>query len=327
MARFLLVHGAFHGAWCWEPFVAELEARGHAAATPDLPGAGDDATPVAEVTLDAYARRICDALAAESDPVVLVGHSMGGMAIAQAAARCPEKIARLVYVAAFLPADGPSLADITKLPEGAGDMVQANMVVEGEPPVATMPAAAAREAFYGLCPPAHAAWATERLRPQPLAPFVTPAQLGGGARTPPRAYVIATQDRAIPTALQRRLVADNPDVEAVELEADHSPSVSGPAGLAEALEGFAAAGERPWPHRAIDGRGATRPRPSRGPRRSARRSRRRSGRRGCRGACPRRCRAARPRASSRWLPRRRSRCAAGRPRARAAARRRRPRPG
>src|SRR4051812_1033182 len=212
MARFVLVHGAFHGAWCWEPFVAELAARGHAAATLDLPGAGDDATPVAEVTLDAYARRICDALAAESEPVVLVGHSMGGMAIAQAAARCPENIARLVYVAAFLPADGQSLVDITQLPEGAGDMVQANMVVEGEPPVATMPEEAAREAFYGRCSPHQADWAIERLRPQPLAPFVTPVELEGaedGPTRPPRAYVVSTEDRAIPTALQRRLVADN----------------------------------------------------------------------------------------------------------------------
>ena len=238
MARFLLIHGAFHGAWCWEPFVAELAGRGHAVTTLDLPGAGDDTTPVAEVTLDAFARRICDALADEPEPVVLAGHSMGGMAITQAAARCPERIARLVYVAAFLPADGQSLVDLTKLPEGAGDMVQENMVVEGEPPVATMPAAAAREAFYGLCPPDQAAWATERLRPQPLAPFVTPVQLGAAA-LPPRAYVIAAQDRAIPTALQRRLVADDPDVDAVELDADHSPFLSRPAELADAFERFA----------------------------------------------------------------------------------------
>jgi pimeloyl-ACP methyl ester carboxylesterase len=240
MARFVLVHGAFHGAWCWEPFVPELAGRGHAVTTLDLPGAGDDTTPIAEISLDAYARRICETLADEPEPVVLVGHSMGGMAIAQAAARCPERIARLVYVAAFMPADGQSLVDLTQLPEGADDMVQENMVVEGEPPLATMPAAAAREAFYGLCPPDRAAWATERLRPQPLAAFVTPAQLGDGA-PPPRAYVIAARDRAIPTALQRRLVADNPDVDTVELDADHSPFLSRPAELADALERFAAA--------------------------------------------------------------------------------------
>jgi pimeloyl-ACP methyl ester carboxylesterase len=244
MARFVLVHGAFHGAWCWEPLVAELSGTyGHAVTTFDLPGAGDDETPVAEVTLDACAQRICDTLADEPEPVVLVGHSMGGVAITQAAARCPERIAQLIYVAAFLPADGQSLVDLTKLPEGAGDMVQENMVVEGEPPVATMPEEAAREAFYGRCSPRQASWAIERLRPQPLAPFVTPVELDGGDEGPPRkprAYVVSTEDRAIPTALQRRLVADNPDLDVVELEADHSPFLSATTDLAAALDRFAA---------------------------------------------------------------------------------------
>jgi pimeloyl-ACP methyl ester carboxylesterase len=240
MARFVLVHGAFHGAWCWEPLVAELSGTyGHAVSTFDLPGAGDDPTPVAEVTLDAYAQRICDALAEEPEPVVLVAHSMGGVAATQAAARCPERIARLVYVAAFLPGDGQSLVDLTKLPEGAGDMVQENMVVEGEPPVATMPAEAAREAFYGECSPGDAARALEQIRPQALAPFVTPVDLGEDGVRVPRAYVVATEDRAIPTALQRRFVADNPDVEAVEIESDHSPFLSATSELAQALDRFA----------------------------------------------------------------------------------------
>src|SRR3954462_15741947 len=177
MARFVLVHGAFHGAWCWEPLVGPLSAAGHTVTTLDLPGHGDDPTPVADVTLDAYARKICATLAEQPEPVLLVGHSMGGVAITQAAARCPERIARLVYVAAFLPADGQSLADLTQLPEAAGDIVQANMVVKGEPPVAPIPAEAAREAFYGLCSPQQAARAIEQLGPQPLAPFGTPVSL------------------------------------------------------------------------------------------------------------------------------------------------------
>jgi pimeloyl-ACP methyl ester carboxylesterase len=243
MARFVLVHGAFHGAWCWEPLVAELSSAGHAVVTLDLPGSGDDTTPIADVTLDAYARRICDRLAEQPEPVVLVGHSMGGVAITQAAARCPDRIARLVYVAAFLPGDGQSLVDLAQLPEGADDMVQANMVVEGEPPVATMPAEAAREAFYGLCAPEQVAWATEQIRPQPVVPFITPVSLDGSEATrPPRAYIISAQDRAIPTALQRRLVADNPDLDVVELDADHSPFLSRTGELAAALDRLA---ERP----------------------------------------------------------------------------------
>jgi len=118
-------------------------------------------------------------------------------------------------------------------------MVQENMVVEGEPPVATMPAGAAREAFYGRCSPQQAERAIERLGPQALAPFVTPVSLDD-ATLPPRAYVVSTEDRAIPTALQRRFVADNPDLDAVELEADHSPFFSATTELAAALDRFAA---------------------------------------------------------------------------------------
>jgi pimeloyl-ACP methyl ester carboxylesterase len=240
MARFVLVHGAFHGAWCWEPLIAELSAAGHTAHALDLPGSGDDPTPVAQVTLDAYSERICERLAEQPDPVTLVGHSMGGVAITQAAARCPERIARLVYVAAFLPADGQSLADLAGLPEGAGDGVQANMVVDGEPPVATMPQGAAREVFYAECAPERATWALERLRGQPLVPFVTPVARGDGdGARPAPAYVVATRDRAIPPALQRRMAAEGGASEVVEIDADHSPFLSRTAELAAILDRFA----------------------------------------------------------------------------------------
>src|SRR5450432_2026748 len=106
MARFVLVHGAFGGAWSWSSITDALESAGHAVRVIDLPGAGEDQTPVADVTLDAYASRICAALAELPDPAILVGHSMGGVAITQAAARCPQRVALLVYVAAFMPGDG-----------------------------------------------------------------------------------------------------------------------------------------------------------------------------------------------------------------------------
>jgi pimeloyl-ACP methyl ester carboxylesterase len=247
MARFVLVHGAFHGAWCWEPLQAALESGGHSVRTFDLPGSGEDDTPVAEVTLDAYVGRICGVLAEEPEPVVLVAHSMGGVPMTQALRNCPDKIARAIYLAGFLPGDGQSLVDLTQLPEGEGDMVQAHMQVDGAPPVATLPADVVPEAFYGECSAEQAAWATERVRPQALAPFVTPVELGrderfAGAR-PPRAYVVATKDRALPTALQRRLVGDNPGMDVVEIESDHSPFLSRTAELAAALTTLAERGQ------------------------------------------------------------------------------------
>jgi pimeloyl-ACP methyl ester carboxylesterase len=236
MTRYVLVHGAFAGGWCWEPVVAELERRGHSVQAPDLPGSGKDATPIEDVTLDAYAARVCETLAADDEPAVLVGHSMGGVVITQAAARCPERITRLIYVAAFLPRDGQSLKGLTELPEGLDDGVQANMTVTGEPPVADMSPTAAREVFYGACDDEQAAWALSHLGRQPVIPFVTPVSLGTAVDDLPRSYVLCTADRAIPPALQRRMIDESPCKEVIELPVDHSPWISATVALADALE-------------------------------------------------------------------------------------------
>jgi pimeloyl-ACP methyl ester carboxylesterase len=229
MARIVLVHGAFGGAWSWEPVIPGLEEAGHTVQAIDLPGSGEDQTPVANVTLDAYAERVCEALAS-GPPAVLVGHSMGGVVVTQAAARTPEQVETLVYVAAFAPADGQSLLDLTSLPEGAGDQVQANIVVDGDPPVATMPETAARVVIYGCSSDDAAAQAVARRRPQPVVPFTQPVQVPDDTRSEferlPRAYVRCLQDLAIPPALQQRMSAAAGCDPVIELDTDHTPMLS-----------------------------------------------------------------------------------------------------
>jgi len=160
MARFVLVHGAFAGAWIWGSLMDRLKAAGHSVETFDLPGLGADRTPASEITLDTCAARLCEVLEKSSEPAIVVGNSMGGIIATQGAARRPDRVAALVYVAAFIPKDGQSLLDLTRLPEGADDQVQANIVIEGEPPIATMPAGASRQALYGSCAQDVAAWAS-----------------------------------------------------------------------------------------------------------------------------------------------------------------------
>jgi pimeloyl-ACP methyl ester carboxylesterase len=195
----------------------------------DLPGSGEDPTPVADVTLDAYAERVCEALAS-GPPAVLVGHSMGGVVVTEAAARTPEQVETLVYVAAFAPADGQSLLDLTSLPEGAADQVQANIVVDGDPPVATMPETAARVVIYGCSSDDAAARAVARRRPQPVVPFTQPVQVPDDTRSEferlPRAYVRCLQDLAIPPALQQRMSAAAGCDPVIELDTDHTPMLS-----------------------------------------------------------------------------------------------------
>lgn len=236
MARFVLVHGAFGGAWSWEPLIQPLEDAGHTVERFDLPGGGDDETPLAEVTLESCAERVCSVLAQSSEPAVLVGYSMGGAVVTQAAANCPERIAGLIFVCAFMPANGQSLLDLTQLPEGKDDMIQANLVIEGDPPVAVLSEEATAEAIYNNCTSEQTAWAIAQRRPQPVAPFATPVRIDDAVLASiPRCFVFTARDRSIPPALQRRMIREHPCHRVVELDTDHAPALSATAELAAAL--------------------------------------------------------------------------------------------
>jgi pimeloyl-ACP methyl ester carboxylesterase len=241
MARFVLVHGAFCGGWCWEAVVELLEERGHKVSAPDLPGSGVDPTPVRDVTLDAYAKRVAEVLAEREQPAILVGHSMAGMAITQAASSNPERVASLVYLAAFLPCDGQSLIGLTRLPEGAEDQVQANLTIEGDPPLGVLTDKAMAHALFNIATKRQLDWALERVEPQPLAPFLEPVRLGPHpVEAERRVYIRCTQDHAIPAALSERMTAESPCAEVHELDSDHSPFLSRPRQLANLLESLAA---------------------------------------------------------------------------------------
>ena len=205
-----------------------------------MPGMGDDRTSISECTLDASAARVCGALATGSGSAIVVAHSMGGIVATQAAARCLDRVAAVIYVAAFIPKYGQSLLALTKLPEGTGDQVQANIVIEGEPPVAIMPSAASRKALYDCCTDEVVAWAIARQGPQPVAPFATPVSIPAGALEGLKRYaVLCLQDRAMQPALLRRMIAENPCADVVELDTDHTPQLSMTNELADALNRFA----------------------------------------------------------------------------------------
>src|SRR5215208_1266422 len=235
MARFVLVHGAFAGGWIWGPLAERLEAAGHEVESPDLPGAGDDTTPVEDVTLAAYADRVCELLDASPEPSILVANSMGGVVISQAAALRPDKVRRLVYSAAFLPGDGQSLIDLTQLPEGEGDLVQATAQVSGDPPVGVLPESTIREGNLG-CTDEVIEWAIERTGPQPVVPFTEPVALGDAFAGIPKTYVICNKDRFIPPPLQRRMAKEGNVGDVIEFDTDHHPQLSTPDELAAALD-------------------------------------------------------------------------------------------
>lgn len=239
MATLVLVHGAWHGGWCWRKIVPLLESAGHRVDVLDLPGHGDNPAPVSEMTLDANARLVADRVEAAGEPVVLVGHSMGGISITQAAELVPERIATLVYVTAFLPGDGQSLVELADGDPSA--LVQPNLVVDEAAGSCVIDEQARQAVFFGECSDEDARWAAAQLVPESLAAVAAPVRITEErAGVVARVYIECERDRAISIAKQRQMWAARPCARVFTLDADHSPFLSRPRELAEHLLAVAA---------------------------------------------------------------------------------------
>lgn len=232
VSTYLLIHGAWHGGWCWRKVVPLLEAKGHKALAPDLPGHGDDRTPPASVTLQSYTDRICEIAAAQTGPVILAGHSMGGIAITQAAENCPEKIRALVYVCAFLPRNGDAL--VTWASQDSGSMVNPTTTEPRADGTVNFKVQDSREAFYGNCSDEDVQFAQSRLVAQPGAllgaAIETTAERWGRV---PRYYIECLRDRAITLKLQRGMQESSRCRQTFSIDTDHSPFFSAPGQLAD----------------------------------------------------------------------------------------------
>ena len=213
---YLLVHGAWHGAWCWDAVRAELPD----AVAIDLPSNHVDG---AGFTDDVAAVRA--ALDGMTD-VVLCGHSYGGAVITEAGAH--DSVRHLVYLCAFVPDVGETAAGLSGTPGFEPSTLTSGMTFEGD--VLVVAPDVAREAFYADCDDAP----VDRLVPHPMRAFmVEPA--AAAWRDKPSTYVVCTQDQAIQPDLQRQMAARCTTT--VELDASHSPMLSMPARVAEILRG------------------------------------------------------------------------------------------
>lgn len=232
MARFLLIHGSCHGAWCWRDVLPELTALGHEASALDLPSHGADRTPAADVTLDLYARCITAALDA---PTIVVGHSMAGYPITAAAEHDPTHIAALVYLCAYRPVSGKSLGQMRR--DGPRQpLLPAIRVADG---CFTFDPSMAQDLFYHDCPPGTLDMALAHLTPQPIAPQETALTLTARSQGLPRHYIRCADDRAIPPEYQMTMAEGLPPGHLTHLDTSHSPFFAAPRALALRLDEIA----------------------------------------------------------------------------------------
>ena len=224
MSELLLIHGTCHGAWCFDRLLAELAAQGVPARAIDLPGR--DGSPT---SLDAYAQSI---LAEAAPGTILVGHSAGGYAITAAAEADPARFKGLIYLCAYLPAPGQSLADMRRA--GPAQPLMPAIRLAKDRQSFTIDPALAPAAFYQDCAADLAQWATDRLCPQPVTPQQTPLW-PKAARTLPRHYIICENDQTIPPAYPRQMAARLPEDCRHALPSGHSPFLAMPGVLADLL--------------------------------------------------------------------------------------------
>jgi pimeloyl-ACP methyl ester carboxylesterase len=242
MAAFVLIHGAFHGGWCFDPVAAILTARGHTVSAPTLPGMGGNEAALRAATLDAWAGFTLEACRRAREacegPVILAGHSRGGLVISAAAQADPSAMDRLAYICALLVPEAERREQLNAIMPQHPELAAAGVLVGNGAGMEVDPQIAVR--FFGQNVPARYASEARRLLAEPLAPLATPLVV-----TPerwgslPRQYIECLQDRTMPIEAQRAMVALSPGTEVVTLDSDHSPFYSAPEQLADALEALA----------------------------------------------------------------------------------------
>ena len=233
MANYLLVHGAWHGGWCWKRVSPLLRAEGHEVFTPTLTGLGErEHLMSADIGLDTHIRDVLGVLEYEDlHDVILVGHSYGGMVITGAADKAAERIAHLVYLDAFVPEDGKALVDYQ--PPEFLQMFRERTRTEGEG--FKLPCVIPAEAF-GLTNEQDLAWVRPRLNPHPLKTKLDAVRLANPkAAQIPRTFVYCNNPAVGPFGQFAERLKKDESWRYVELPTGHDSMITAPKDVAALL--------------------------------------------------------------------------------------------
>jgi pimeloyl-ACP methyl ester carboxylesterase len=238
----VLIHGAWAGAWVWDRLLPYLTGAGLDCVALDLPGNGSDTLDPASVDLEACLARVHSEVLKLATPVSLIAHSGGGNIASVFAERWPDLVARIVYVAGIMLADGMSFVDvvaqaITEYPDAVG--VNDSVVYSSDGRVSWVPPAAAAAHFFNDCSVQDAEAAAARLTPQgeggrAIVMRTTPERFG----RVPRLYVEALNDKSVILPVQRLMQRLAPGATVVSLACGHAPQFSAPDKLADAIVPF-----------------------------------------------------------------------------------------
>jgi pimeloyl-ACP methyl ester carboxylesterase len=227
MTTLVLVHGGMHDAWCWDRIIGPLSAA-HTVDAVHLPGRNGVGQPGLEAYLDVVATAVTRA----EPPVVLVGHSLGGVIVSQFVEHRPDAVAGLVLVNALLVEDGE--AALPKMQSIGEDWVFAQpgaLIVDEQAGTFAAAPEFLVEGFYNCCSAADAQWAAAQVCSEPLGLVTAPLTISGERfGSVPKVYLGGSRDRVMPYWFQQKM-STAAGAELIDLGADHSPFLSVPDAL------------------------------------------------------------------------------------------------
>jgi pimeloyl-ACP methyl ester carboxylesterase len=229
---FVLVHGAWHGGWCWRRVVANLRSAGHAVFAPTLTGSGERVHLTrADLTIEDFATDIVNVISAEElKQVILVGHSDGGNTVSAVADRVPERLKHLVYIDTLVLKDGESGFSVLD------PVIVARRIESAEKTSGGITIPAPSPEAFGVSDPDDADWLRRQLTPLPLNCYREPIHLehplGNGVR---KTYIACTNPIYQPAIPIHEWIKSQPDWQYLELSTAHDAMVTDPQGLTEVL--------------------------------------------------------------------------------------------
>lgn len=231
---FVLIHGSWHSAWNWHKVTPLLEQQEHRVVAIDLPGMGRDKTPIENVTMEMVVAKICGLIDSIEGKVILVGHSKNGIMISQAAELRPDKIEKLVYLAAYLIPNGKTQREYSM--QDLQGVLKPYVTKYEETNSTTLSSDIYKEGLYHDCDASITELAKVLLSHEPFITGVTPLQLTDeNFGSVPRFYIECTEDRAVTPFIQQKMYTDTPCKKVYQLPTSHSPFFSKPVELVDTL--------------------------------------------------------------------------------------------
>ncbi len=232
MKTFILIHGSWHSAWNWHKVTPILENQGHKVYAIDLPGMGRDKTPIEEVTLEATVDGLCTFIDRIEGKVVLVGHSKNGIMISQIAEYRPEKIEKLIYLAAYLIPNGKSQKEYSA--QDTKGWLKGYVDIHEESRSHTLRPEIFKEGLYHDCADDITEMAKVLLGHEPIESGIAKMNLTEeNYGSVPRFYIECTDDRAVTPFIQQKMYSETPCTKIYKMNTSHSPFFSKPKELCD----------------------------------------------------------------------------------------------